>query len=258
MGTRKTAAKTAPKVSSLQEFAPLAPAVEAALRASIVRFGVLVPVVKDQHGRIIDGHHRSQLAEELRVNYRVDRVIVANDEEAQAMARTLNADRRHLTEEQRKEVVLLLASETVAAGEGGREEVARHSPEAIAGALGVAKSTVQEDMKQLAGTGQLTRPAKTLGQDGKVRPTKRRGEGDASTPSQGSRANMGPKSRRRLPDVAKEYGWSLRRDVERLERVFADDRFGDNKEKVATQLRSHLEYAVETLRGLLDCLTSKE
>lgn len=243
------AAKKVP-TAEFQLFHPLAPAVEAALRASIQRFGVIVPVVVDQHGRTIDGHHRSRIAGELHVDYRTDRVTVGSDEEAKAIARTLNADRRHLTEEQRKEVVLLLASETVAAGRGGREEVARHSPQAIAGALGVALKTVQDDIAELTTDSKLARPAKTLGQDGKVRPSKR---ATAPVPKQDKRAN-----RRSLPDVAKDSGWALRKDVERLERVFGDDRFAANKERVAAHLRGHLEYAVDALRGLLDLITPKE
>jgi hypothetical protein len=36
------------------------PALRPALRANIQRFGVLVPVVRDQHGWMIDGSHRAR------------------------------------------------------------------------------------------------------------------------------------------------------------------------------------------------------
>ncbi len=36
-----------------------------ALREDIAERGVIVPVVQDQHGRILDGHHRSEIAAEL-------------------------------------------------------------------------------------------------------------------------------------------------------------------------------------------------
>ncbi len=55
-----------------QLFDPLPPAVEAALRASIDRFGVLVPVAKDQHGNITDGHHRVRIADELGIEYPIN------------------------------------------------------------------------------------------------------------------------------------------------------------------------------------------
>jgi ParB-like chromosome segregation protein Spo0J len=44
---------------STQLFPPLAPEIEAALRASIEQFGVIVPVVQDQNGNLIDGHNRA-------------------------------------------------------------------------------------------------------------------------------------------------------------------------------------------------------
>ena len=41
-----------------------------ALRASIRRFGVILPVVKDEHGLTIDGHQRDRASRELGVvNY---------------------------------------------------------------------------------------------------------------------------------------------------------------------------------------------
>jgi hypothetical protein len=85
-------------VSDYQLFDALPPTVEAALRASIERFGVLVPIVTDQHGNVIDGHHRKRIADELKVKYRVDLMNVDGDEQAREIARTLNADRRQLTD----------------------------------------------------------------------------------------------------------------------------------------------------------------
>lgn len=118
----------------LQFFPALPPAIEAALRASIQRFGVLVPVVQDQHGRVLDGHHRSRIADEVGVRYRVDVVQVRDEDEAREIQHTLNADRRQLTEEQRREVALALRQEG-------------HSFRAIAGALGVSHQTVANDLE---------------------------------------------------------------------------------------------------------------
>jgi hypothetical protein len=59
-------------------------------------------------------------------------------------------------------------------------------------------------------------------------------------------------SRRPLPEFARDAGWDLRKSVERLERIAADDRFGTNKEQVATHLRSHLTNAIEVCQDLLD------
>ncbi len=77
------------RVSVVQAFPALDAATESALRASIARFGVLVPVVQDQNGRTLDGHHRSRIADDLGVDYRVDVCEIADEDEAQEIARTL-------------------------------------------------------------------------------------------------------------------------------------------------------------------------
>ena len=47
-----------PQVGAYQIMPPLPPETEAALRASIERFGVLMDIVVDAEANIIDGHHR--------------------------------------------------------------------------------------------------------------------------------------------------------------------------------------------------------
>jgi hypothetical protein len=81
-------------MDGVQLFGALEPATEAALRASIERFGVLVPVTFDQRGRMIDGHHRWRLASELGLDCPWSVRHVAEDDEAAELARTLNMDRR--------------------------------------------------------------------------------------------------------------------------------------------------------------------
>lgn len=144
-------------MSELQLFDALPPHIEDALRASMRRFGVIVPVVRDQDGRIIDGHHRVRLAEELGIAYPERHVTVADSDEAKEIARTLNADRRHLTDEQRRQVAVELRK-------GG------HSIRAIAGALGVPPATAQRDT---AGVSPDTPDGRTRGADGKSYPATR-------------------------------------------------------------------------------------
>lgn len=142
--------------SGTQMFPPLDAATEAALRASIERFGVLAPVHKDQDGRILDGHHRARLASELGIEYEVRVQHVADDAEAREIARTLNEDRRQLTPEQRRPVVIALHEEG-------------HSQRAIARTLKVDPMTVNRDLK--SGVAPAT-PEKVIGLDGKVYPAR--------------------------------------------------------------------------------------
>lgn len=62
-----------------------------------------------------------------------------------------------------------------------------------------------------------------------------------------------PKPKRRpITDQARDAGWDIRKATEKLQRLFEDDRLGRNKDEVATHLRSHLMFTVETCQGLLD------
>lgn len=139
-----------------QLFDVLDPATEAALRASIKRWGVIVPVVVDQHGQVIDGHHRKRIADELGVPCPEQVREVENDEEARQLAVTLNTDRRHLAPEQRRQVVADLRQQG-------------HSLRAIAGALGSSLRTIQRDLAGVSGD----TPAEIRGRDGKTYPATR-------------------------------------------------------------------------------------
>lgn len=64
--------------------------------------------------------------------------------------------------------------------------------------------------------------------------------------------------RKPLADTARNAGWDLRKAVERIERIAADDRFHANAEQVATELRSHLQNAVEVCQDLLARIDNKK
>ena len=75
------------KPPELQIMPTLDAATEAALRASIEANGVVVPVVRDQHDRIIDGHHRVAIATELGIDYPTERITVVDETHALELAR---------------------------------------------------------------------------------------------------------------------------------------------------------------------------
>ncbi|MBM7518300.1 ParB N-terminal domain-containing protein [Nocardioides nitrophenolicus] len=89
-------------------FQPMPPLTDdqmAALREDVAEHGVLVPVTVDQHGRIIDGHNRSAIADELGIPYPTITVDVADDDAAMDLAVTLNGARRHLNQEQKRALI---------------------------------------------------------------------------------------------------------------------------------------------------------
>lgn len=87
-------------------------------------------------------------------------------------------------------------------------------------------------------------PKKVTGTDGKTYPAKPKAE---------------PKKPQRGPFMADvpKAGWDLRKTVERIERIAADDRFTANKEQVAAQWSDHLAHAVKVCQDLLGQLNTE-
>lgn len=84
----------------------LTPDEYAALCDSIRAEGIRVPIQVDEHGAILDGHHRSRIAAELGIE--CPRVVVSNLDTEQAkrtVALSLNLSRRHLNREQTRQVI---------------------------------------------------------------------------------------------------------------------------------------------------------
>lgn len=119
-----------------------------ALRADIAANGVIVPIVVDQHGRVIDGHNRLAIATELGVDCPREVRSVVDDEQAVDLAVTLNCARRHLTREQVRQVIV---------SEAGRRP--SDSDRAIARRVGCSPSTVAASRRPQVSnldTGQMT------------------------------------------------------------------------------------------------------
>ena len=76
----------------------------AALEADIVENGVRVPITVAEDGRIVDGHHRDEIAR--RHGLPCPRVTAAGDDGVlRSLAFSLNVNRRHLSREQKRELV---------------------------------------------------------------------------------------------------------------------------------------------------------
>ena len=88
-----------------QVMPPLTADEYAGLKADIQANGVLVPITVDEHGVVIDGHHRQQIAAELGIP--CPRVVqdFTDDERRHNFALALNLKRRHVTREQFRELI---------------------------------------------------------------------------------------------------------------------------------------------------------
>lgn len=133
-----------------------------ALRNNIALNGVLVPIVisDGQKRRIIDGNHRKQIADEL--GYECPEIVHDNldEEEIRALARALNLARRQLNRQQKRQIIA-----------DQLRESANRSNRWIGKQLGVHHATVASVRSELAATGQIDQLSRTVGMDGKLRPS---------------------------------------------------------------------------------------
>ena len=133
-----------------------------ALRDNIAVNGVLVPILVDSDGprrEIIDGNYRKAIADEL--GYDCPEIVQGDltEEEKRTLARALNLARRHLTQEQKRQLVADQLHETP-----------ERSNRSLGKLLGVHHATVAAVRAEMVATGQIIQLERTVGEDGKARP----------------------------------------------------------------------------------------
>jgi hypothetical protein len=127
--------------------------------------GVQVPVIKDERGNTLDGFHRERADAELRSagvalsDLPAIIKVGLTEEEKITLALSLNLDRRHLTREQRRQLVANLL----------RQE-AHRSNRWLADRAGVDDKTVAGVRRELEATAEIPQLGRTTGKDGKARP----------------------------------------------------------------------------------------
>jgi hypothetical protein len=154
-----------------------------------------------------------------------------------------------------------------------REETVRSlraaglSTRAIASATGSSEPTVRRDLAAGASY-DAPEPAPVTGLDGKhyrPRPAPPVTTADGSEQpidaeivdepprpvTHPARATSGGKRRRALSEQAKDAGWDLRKAVERIQRLLADDPYPRHASQMRTLLRGHLMFANDTTAALL-------
>lgn len=145
-----------------QVMPPLSHIEMAELRASIEKHGVQVPVIVDEHGAILDGHHRERIAREFGIE--CPRVVREGltDEQKRTLARTLNTARRHLTREQLRALIT-----------GQLSDTPERSDRQIAKDMGVSHHTVASERERLVGRGQIAHVEKRTDSKGRRQPAKK-------------------------------------------------------------------------------------
>lgn len=132
------------------------------LKADILARGVLVPVEYDEHGNILDGHHRVQICGELGIT-EWPRVVRLGLSEAGKLthARQLNLARRHLDRQQRRGLIAQQLRETP-----------QTSDRQIAESLGADHKTVASVREELEVIGEIPQCDRETS-DGRTYPAQR-------------------------------------------------------------------------------------
>ena len=169
-----------------QWLSPLGDADYFALRESIETFGVMVPVVVDEHGSVIDGYHRVKVCRELGIDWPSTVLGGLTEAEKWDRARDLNDARRHLTASQRKALLARL-----------NDRMQGVSLRVRAGKLGLSKDSVLR-MDARSGSGvSFETPDPDLyrtGADGKRYPARRPRQGTVSGPAKNSARTSVPEA----------------------------------------------------------------
>jgi ParB-like chromosome segregation protein Spo0J len=148
-----------------QVMPPLSEEEYQALKEDVAENGVLVPVVKDEDGTVIDGHYRVQAYHELEAEGRIAGgypVVERNgltEDEKRDLAWRLNMQRRHLNAEQKREAIRRKLKESP-----------QWADNRVARLLGVDGKTVRMLRVMLEGREEIAKVEKVVGADGKEYP----------------------------------------------------------------------------------------
>lgn len=177
------------------------------LKADIAMRGVMVPIEYDEHGNVLDGHHRIKACGELGITIwpRLVRIGL-NDAEKRAHARALNLARRHLNQEQKRELIREQLKDTP-----------QHSDRQIARELGVSPTTVGSARSELEVSGELSKLDSCLGLDGKERPRSTRRKTIFVSEETAERAKSLPEQHRQSVLIGSSKLTEVQRQIRKVE-----------------------------------------
>lgn len=271
-----------------QNMPPLSAEEYSALEQSIKDHGVQVPIIVDENGTVIDGHHRQKITQDLGIRCPSTVVTGKAESEKRTLALSLNLDRRHLNREQRRALIAesVKADPQLSNREHARRTGADHKTVAAVRAPLTESGEIPHFSERIdPRTGNASQPAsrpprvdKATGEIHDMPEDQFFEAVDAATDEQfeqalasakaqgdASRTNVAanlppaepPAPRRRpLPDSFFDAAYDLQKNIERLERLVNDDRFQSNKEQVARNHASDLQRASGTLTRILNQLNN--
>jgi ParB-like chromosome segregation protein Spo0J len=148
-----------------------------ALKADIAENGVMVPIVKDGEGNLIDGRHRERAVRELRQEGlevpdcpEEVRADLTTAEEKQQLAIRLNMQRRHLSRDDKSRVT-----------KAALKMYPHWSNNRLAAMLGISDNTVRTERLYLESTSQIEKLERLEGAGRRTRPRSREREEEAKS-----------------------------------------------------------------------------
>lgn len=115
------------------------------LEQSIRDHGIQVPVLVDEDGVVIDGHHRQKIAQQLGLDCPTETRNGMSESEKRSLSISLNIDRRQLSQAQRRAII-----------EASLKATPELSDNQISKQLGVHNETVTAARKRLVESGDVT------------------------------------------------------------------------------------------------------
>ena len=148
-------------VPSYQFFPNLLHEEEHALMKSILQFGIINPITRDEDGNIIEGYQRHRLSDEEGVYCPEVVRKFGSEQEKYQFALVANCARRHLTTTQKRDVVAAYLKRDPEISNNWLGEI-----------IGISANTVLAEREKLESTSQIARLPKLRGKDGKKRTAK--------------------------------------------------------------------------------------
>jgi len=211
------------------------------LEDSIREHGIQVPILVDESKSVIDGHHRKEIADRLGIECPRRFALDLTDEQKRTLALSLNLDRRHLSREQRRELVA--ASLTADPQLSNREHARR---------TGANHETVAAIREPLVATGGIRQLDRTTGADGRERPSTRASKDEVTEGAPKPKPEPKPKA---TPAAFWDATYELRKKLTTLENIVKRANFPRNRKAIRERHLGELIMYSNRLKVVISALT---
>lgn len=225
--------------------------------------GVLEPIHVDEEGVVIDGHHRSKIANELGIPCPVIAHDDLDDAGKRSLAFTLNLKRRHLNRDQRRALIAesLKSDPQLSNREHARRTGADHKTVSVVRSESASRGEiphVSETVDTLGRKQKVSRPAPQSEPEPAPAPGISFEDVDELNQLPTEKPTMEqPEDKPRAEPITNRFTSAivdLNRVMAKFDRIANDPNFPRNKEKVAALHRHDLTRSISELQALADQL----